>query len=257
MKNYLLKIAYDGSEFHGFQEQIGYRTVAGVLRAAVERLVKRPTRIIASGRTDVGVHAEMQLVNFLTTTDISARGFCYHLNDRLPEDIVCLRSEAVPIGFHARFCSGTKTYRYVVSLDKPQMPTDRRYKASCTYDLNIDAMMQACTCFIGAHDFSAFSKSDPLRQPIRRIDGFTLSQSGNDLIFRVRGESFLHNQVRMMVGALIAVGRGKLDARTISRYLREGASYPKATTYPACGLTLEHIEISYPGSDLNRHKGER
>jgi len=256
MRNFLLKLAYDGKDFHGFQEQDGYRTVAGELRTAIEHLVGRPTRLIASGRTDVGVHAEMQLVNFLTTTSISPSGFRYHLNARLPEDIVCYHSEAVPIDFHARFSAGMKTYRYVVSLNRPQMPTDRYYKASCTYDLDVEAMLRACDCFVGEHDFSAFCKRDPLRQPIRRIESFTLTQSGHDLIFRVSGESFLHNQVRMMVGALIAIGRGKLDAKTVSRYLREGAARPMATTYPACGLTLEHIEISYPSCYRNKHKGE-
>lgn len=249
MKNYLLRIAYDGSRFEGFQQQEGRRTVSGVLRQAVEDLVGRKTRLVAAGRTDAGVHAEDQAVNFLTTTGISARGFRYHLQKLLPDDLICLTSSEVPLHFHARFACRRKTYRYVVSLDSPMMPIHRFYKANCPFPLDLARMADCLDLFTGLHDFSSFSKFNPLRQPVRSLDEFTMDLKGSDLIFRLTAESFLHNQVRMLVGAMIQIGRGQLDReRVVQSLAGEGEQIP-VLTYPACGLTLESLELG----EASRH----
>ena len=244
MKNYLLRIAYDGSAFHGFQLQEGHRTVNGVLQQSIEKLTGRSTRLIAAGRTDAGVHAEDQAVNFLTTTEISPEGFSYHLQKELPDDILCLSSSEVPLGFHARFACESKTYRYVVSLKKPMMPTERLYKAPCSYDLNLELMGEALKLFEGEHDFRYFAKYNPLRQPVRRIDSFTMEKKGEDLIFRIKAESFLHNQIRLMIGALIEVGRGQFNLDDIRIQLEGKEQRKRQVTYPACGLTLEKLELN-------------
>lgn len=243
MKNYMLRIAYDGSNFKGYQLQDGERTVSAELKTAIETLLGRKTRIIAAGRTDAGVHAREQIVNFLTTTDISAKGFSYHLQKHLPDDILCWDSVEVPLNFHSRFASRSKTYKYVVSLKNPMMPMDRKYKANCTYKLDFNKMSEVLSLFEGVHDFSAFSKNDPLRQPIRPLDSFEMNRVEDELIFILKGESFLHNQVRILIGAVIQVGREKLSLKEIEDALKNGSTSPIAPTYPACGLTLEHIEL--------------
>lgn len=241
MKNILLRIAYDGTRFRGFQGQPGERTVYGVLRRAIDKLMGRPTRLISAGRTDTGVHAEEQWVNFLSASPIAPKGIVHHLKPLLPDDVLALSSEEVPLSFHSRFSSGEKVYRYVLSLDQPLLPVYRHYKAACTYPLNIEGMRRVLPLFLGRHNFSAFSRQDPLRQPIRDISQFTMKQSGNDLVFHIAGESFLHNQIRIIVGAMVEVGRGRLTEAQIARLLEEGAAQPVAPTYPACGLTLERI----------------
>ncbi|MDY3052093.1 MAG: tRNA pseudouridine(38-40) synthase TruA [Ndongobacter sp.] len=241
MKNILLRVAYDGTRFRGFQGQPEERTVQGELRRAVDKLLGRPTRLIAAGRTDTGVHAEEQWVNFLSASPIAPKGIAHHLKPLLPEDLLALSSEEVPLSFHARFSSGKKVYRYVLSLDQPLLPVYRHYKASCAYPLDVGAMRRVLPLFLGRHDFSAFSRQDPLRQPIRDVSQFTMEQSGNDLVFHIAGESFLHNQIRIIIGALVEVGRGRLTEARIARLLEEGAAQPAAPTYPACGLTLERI----------------
>ncbi len=244
MKNYLLRIAYDGSSFHGFQLQEGHRTVNGVLQQSIEKLTRRPTRLIAAGRTDAGVHAEDQAINFLTTTEISPEGFSYHLQKELPGDILCLSSQKVPLGFHARFACESKTYRYVISLRRPMMPTERLYKAACSYDLDLAVMEKGLRLFEGEHDFRYFCKYNPLRQPVRTIDSFTMERVGDDLVFRIKAESFLHNQIRLMIGAMVELGRGQFSLEDIQVQLLGKEKRMRQVTYPASGLTLEKLELN-------------
>lgn len=244
VKNILLRLAYDGTDFSGYQKQAGARTVQEELQTAVEALTGRRTRLIAAGRTDAGVHADEQWVNFLSVSDIAPKGFRYHLARLLPEDILVTDSREVPLSFHSRFSARSKTYRYVVSRDAQMHPRFRHYKAKCDFPLDLSAIREALPLFEGMKDFSAFSVRDPLRGPLRRLDSFTMLEDGTDLIFHLRGESFLHHQVRILIGAMIEVGRGRLTGEEIERLLREGSPHPVAPTMPACGLTLESVELN-------------
>lgn len=246
LQNIVLTLAYDGTFFEGFQEQPYKRTVGGVLRKAVELVTGRTTRLIVAGRTDSGVHADAQIVNFLSVSDIPADRFYYNLKKYLPDDILVYRSEGASLRFHARFHSTWKTYCYVLSRGPLLHPKDRYRMALCSYPLNIERMKRAAGEFLGTHDFSAFSLPDPERSVVRTITECTIKEEGNHLIFTIQGDAFLRQQVRIMAGALVDVGRGKLSADEISYALEHGSRIPIAPTLPACGLTLSRIYWKNP-----------
>lgn len=241
LQNILLTIAYDGSLFAGYQSQKNLRTVQGVLEEALSQLYQRPTRVIAAGRTDAGVHADGQIVNYLAASKIPAQAVPFHLNPLLPEDLVCFQGQAMPLNFHARFMATGKVYRYTLANKAMLHPLERRYKALCNFPLDLGAMQAASQLFLGEHDFSAFSLADPLRTPIRTIDAIDIQQAGEDLVFHIEGPSFLREEVRILVGALVEVGRHKLDPDAIAQALDQGNDFPIAPAFPACGLSLEKV----------------
>lgn len=244
-KNILLKVAYDGTNFQGWQEQAGPgRTVAGELQRALEEETGKPVRMIAAGRTDAGVHAEGQLVNFLTTDPTPADVFYHKLRPYLPEDLMVIRSAEVPLNFHVRFQAKAKTYRYDL-LEAPYLlPQARHHFGLCSYPLNEEIIRKALPLFIGTHNFSAFSLQDKDRDPIRTLMNIELDRQGNHWTFHLTGDSFLRRQVRILIGSLIDLGRGHLKLEQIPTLLKEGADHPIAPAFPAAGLTLEDIEIS-------------
>ena len=246
MKNILLKIAYDGTDFAGFQQQEQQRTVAGVLQEAVETVTRRPTRLITAGRTDAGVHAEEQLVNFLYTGTVPPHRMAQAVGRHLPEDLFCYASREVPLDFHARFAVTEKVYRYQLVNGPSRFPQDRRTWAWSTYPLDRAAMERCFPFFLGKHDFSAFSRWDPSRNAVREIHDLQMRWEGDRLRLWVRGQSFLYQQIRIMVGALIDCGRGRLSQDDIIRALKRGGREPIAPTAPACGLTLEEMTWVYP-----------
>lgn len=244
MKNIRLVLAYDGTDFCGFQRQKEVRTVQAVVEEALSRLLRRKTRIIAAGRTDAGVHAEGQVVNFLTDGRLAPRGIAFQLAPYLPEDVQALFSEAVPLSFHARFSAHDKTYRYELATTQRFYPTQRHYQGHCTYPLDIERMRAALPLFLGEHDFSAFSRQDSLRSPRRLLKAAQMEAYNSELRFRFTAESFLQRQVRCLVGALIEVGRGRLLKKEIEALLVQGATSPAVPVAPACGLYLE--SVTYP-----------
>lgn len=244
MKNIQLVLAYDGTNFHGFQRQRDVRTVQLVVEEALEHLLGRKTRIIAAGRTDAGVHADGQVINFLTDGRLAPHGIAFLLAPYLPADVQAISSEEVPLSFHARFSAHDKTYRYELVTEKRLHPTQRHYKGHCTYPLDVERMRAALPLFLGEHEFSAFSRRDPRRSSRRILKTARLEARDGELRFRFTAESFLHRQVRCLVGALIAVGRGKLEEKTIENVLKKGAASPIVPAASACGLYLE--SVSYP-----------
>lgn len=244
MKNILLRVAYDGTDFAGYQEQPGKRTVSGVLRDAVETVTGRTTRLIAAGRTDRGVHAEEQAVNFLTSLTLSDEAFYHVLQNQLPEDVVLCSATTVPLSFHARFTPHVTTYRYTVENGPLVLPTERRTVFSYTFPLSMEPMQVAIKCFEGDHDFSAFSSSSPHRNARRRLLHAEVTKSGSRYCFRFSAESFLQYQVRMMVGAVLLAGRGVLTREAILTALSTHHAKPVVFSADAKGLVLE--SIAYP-----------
>lgn len=242
MQNILLHLAYDGSPYAGFQEQEGQDTIALRLREALEAIVSHPLRLIAAGRTDRGVHADDQVVNFLTRSDLPAQAFRHLLAQKLPSSILCTDSRAAGPNFHARFDALAKEYRYV--LDRgPSHPLYRNFLPSYTYPIDLGRLRQAAGLMVGEHDFSAFSIQEAHRTSMRRMEKVEVLEEGSRLVFRIRGRSFLRRQVRMMVGALLTVGRGLLSLQEIEEALEKGGE-AIAFAMPAKGLVLE--TVTYP-----------
>ncbi len=256
-KNILLNLAYDGTNFHGWQDQAGgARTVAGVLGQALEEVTGRSVRMIAAGRTDAGVHAEGQLVNFLTAYPAPPNLFYHQLKPHLPEDLMVISSMEVPRNFHARFQAKEKTYRYDLIEGPFLLPQLRHHFGLSTFPLDEDRIRRSLPLFLGTHNFSAFSLQDKDRDPIRTLKAIRLDRRGNHWIFRFTGDSFLRRQVRILVGALIDLGRGHLDPADLPPLLEQGADHPIAPAFPAAGLTLEKIEITlkktFPDPELTQ-----
>lgn len=243
VKNIKLVLAYDGSKFSGWQSQENKRTVQGCLEDAVEKVTGRKSRIVCAGRTDAGVHAYGQVANFLTISRILGHALVYHLNKYLDDDILIISSEEVDLDFHARFSAHKKKYRYVVFNDKLMYPTENNYAGYCREKLDLERMKEAALYLLGKHDFKAFMKYDKPVNTVRNIESIDIYKDGPRVIFEFSGESFLYNQVRIMVGTLTNIGRGLWSVERMKDILDSRDRLKAGMTYPAGGLYL--LDISY------------
>jgi tRNA pseudouridine38-40 synthase len=244
IKNILLKIQYDGSGFSGYQIQPEKRSIQEELEKAIRKVTGENNRIIAAGRTDAGVHAIGQYVNFLTATKIRPDKISYHLVPFLPDDILVIWSKEVDLNFHARFSAHKKTYRYVISTKKILHPIYRNYMEHVTYDLDLDKLSQGLEILKGEHDFKAFmfSQKDAIINTRRRIDAAYFVKDGDMIELFFEGESFLHNQVRIMAGSLVELARGRISLEKFASYLDSDNKERANPTLGPGGLYLERIE---------------
>lgn len=220
IKNILLEIAYDGANFHGYQYQQDLRNVEAEVKSAINTVTGENNRIIAAGRTDRGVHANSQFVNFLTATKIHPKAFNFHLDPLLPDDIIAKSAREVDLGFHARFSAKSKTYRYVIYRGKVMHPIYRNYMEHITYKLDLEKLQAGLDMLRGDHDFKAFMRADKdlVINTERRIDDCYFVEDEDRLELFFKAESFLHNQVRIMAGSLIELGRGRLSIDDFAKY---------------------------------------
>jgi tRNA pseudouridine38-40 synthase len=242
MRNIKLTIAYDGTHFHGFQVQPKLRTVQGVLQETAEQVVGHPVSIIGSGRTDAGVHAQGQVVNFHTTSRIPLEKWPIVLNTRLPNDLVVREAEEVPEDWHARFNATGKVYKY--RIDRGAYPDVflRHYCYHYPYPLRVEPMVEAASHLVGRHDFTSFCAANtPIEDKVRLLQAVELEESGSLLTVTCRGEGFLYNMVRIIVGTLLDVGRGKLSAADIPAILEARDRTRAGLTAPAHGLTMWQV----------------
>lgn len=223
VKNILLKIAYDGTNFHGYQYQDELRNVEFELKKAINKVTGEDNRVIAAGRTDRGVHAYSQYVNFLTATDINPKAFNYHLAPHLPDDILALEAKEVDLNFHARFSAIDKTYRYVIYTAKVMHPVHRNYMEHVTYPLDLEKLNAGLDILKGEHDFRAFMRADKDLEinTIRTIDDCYYKVDEDRLELYFTANSFLHNQVRIMVGSLVELARGRLSLGEFESFFDE------------------------------------
>ena len=220
VKNILLKIAYDGTNFHGYQYQEGLRSVENEVKRAINKVTGEDNRIIAAGRTDAGVHAYAQYINFLTATNINPKAFKYHLDPFLPDDILALESSEVDLSFHARFSAKSKTYKYIINRTRLMHPIYRNYMEEVSYPLDLEQLARGLEILKGEHDFKAFMRADKDLKinTIRKIDDCYYEEDDSKLIIYFKANSFLHNQVRIMVGSLVELARGKLSISDFESY---------------------------------------
>jgi tRNA pseudouridine38-40 synthase len=254
MRYFKLTIAYDGTDFHGWQMQKSKPTVQGEIVSVLRRLTQEDVQLNGSGRTDAGVHALGQVANFRTQhSGLSAAEFQRALNALLPMSIRITEAEEIGPAFDARFSAKGKIYRYRIYRGKVVPPFLWRYVLHYPFPLDEEAMMDAAARFVGVHDFSSFAAStgskddDKERNMVREIYSSELKRAGDgdELWFTVHGHSFLRYMVRKMMGTLLEVGRGKLvlgDVEKLFEMKDRSKSGPTAPPQGLCMVKVEHEE---------------
>ena len=249
MRNLKLTLAYDGTDFSGWQVQPMAATVQGTLASAIGRLTGENVLPQGSGRTDAGVHALAQVATFATASSVPTENFLKALNDLLPASIRILEVAEVPGEFHARKSAKAKTYRYRIFRAAICSPFLARYVWHFPYPLAEDAMAEAAGQVAGEHDFTSFAAVDPERgkengeaSNVRTIFSSAIGREGDELVYTVRGSGFLHHMVRNLVGTFILVGKGTLQPQDLTRILSARDRSAAAATAPASGLVLVNVE---------------
>ncbi len=242
MRNIKLIIEYDGTNFCGWQRQNDQRTVQGVLEKAISKITNEEIELIGSSRTDSGVHAKGYVANFKTNSKIPGNKFKDAINTKIPEDVVILDSEEVSEDFHARYCSKGKTYCYTILNRYEPSALERNYVNHFRGRLNIEAMKEACTYFIGKHDFAAFrSLGSSVTTTTRTITDLHIEIDGEKIKIFVSADGFLYNMVRIIVGTLIAVGIGKINAESIKDIINSKDRNKAGKCVTGQGLCLEKV----------------
>lgn len=254
MKRIKLTVAYDGTNYHGWQVQPGKATIEGELNKALSLLTGEPVTVTGASRTDAGVHALGNVAVFDTSSYIPAEKFSYALNQRLPSDIIVQESEEVLPDFHPRHCASRKIYEYTILNRKFPLPQYRNTAYFYYGKLDIDKMQMACKAFIGEHDFAGFCSSgtqvqsttrtiyslETICRNILETDG---GSTGRIIKIRVQGNGFLYNMVRIIAGTLIEAGRGRINPGSMEEIIASCDRSRAGATAPAKGLEL--IKILY------------
>lgn len=254
VRNLKLTLAYDGSAFHGWQVQPGKATIQGTLAAVIEGLTGETVLPQGSGRTDAGVHALAQVATFQTESGIPVANFKVVLNDRLPVAIRVMSVEEMPEGFHARHSAVGKRYEYRIWRGDVVPPFLARYVTHHPYPLDEAAMQEAAEAVVGEHDFTSFAAVDPDRTQrmeaevekhttnIRTICESRFERRGDELVYVVRGNGFLHHMVRNLVGTFLLAGKGGIRAGDVAGILAARDRRAAGATAVADGLYLVEVE---------------
>lgn len=262
MRNFSLVLAYDGSEFHGWQVQPGVPTIQGTLADALARITGERVLPQGSGRTDAGVHALAQVASVALASPIPAANLHSALNDVLPPSIRLLKVAEVAPDFHARYSARSKTYRYRIYRGAICPPFLARYVYHHPYPLDEAAMAAAAFLVEGTHDFTSFAAVDPervARPPAagpkgagtdeeeahdnqRTIFSSRWERQADEFVYTVRGSGFLHHMVRNLVGTFLLIGKGSLDQPGLRRILELKQRSAAGSTAPASGLYLVSVE---------------
>jgi tRNA pseudouridine38-40 synthase len=253
LRNLKLTLAYDGTDFSGWQVQPGRATIQGLVASAVGRLTGENVLPQGSGRTDAGVHALAQVATLATRSPIPVENFAKVLNDTLPASIRVLSAEEVAPEFHARKSARVKTYEYRMDRRATCSPFMARYVWHYPFPLDEAAMAEAAGVVEGEHDFTSFAAVDPEKsaseegreQPrtnIRLIYSSMWQRRGDEFVYTVCGSGFLHHMVRNLVGTFVLVGRGTIDRQGLRQILALRDRSAAGATAPASGLFLMNVE---------------
>jgi len=270
----MLRVAYDGTKYSGWQVQPNVITIEGVLNTALSEITGEELQVIGASRTDAGVHSLGNVCVFDSNTRIPAEKICYAVNNLLPEDIRVIQSMQVPNDFHPRHCDSVKTYEYRIWNDKFPSPTLRLYSHFTYRKINVDKMRMAAEKLVGEHDFGAFCGSGSQVETTIRIiysidiieesrqeavinyaDGENDKEDkyeyGRMIKIRVTGSGFLYNMVRIIAGTLLDIGTGILDVSIIDKCLESHDRSDAGPTAPASGLTMIGIRFPINTFDLD------
>lgn len=244
MKRIMLKVAYDGTNYHGWQIQPNGETIEGVLNRCLTELLQENIEVIGASRTDSGVHARENIAVFDTESLIPPKKVANALNARLPADIRIQDSDEAAADFHPRKCDSRKTYEYRIYNATFSMPTERLYSHFTYVPLDVEKMQEAAEHFVGIHDFRSFCNVDTQAEStVRQVESVEVCKDGNLITIRVAGRGFLYNMVRIMAGTLMEVGRGRFAPEDIVKILKAKDRAAAGPTAPACGLTLIKYEF--------------
>lgn len=245
MRRIFLEIAYDGTNYSGWQVQNNAVSVQETIDKALSEWLSEEIHTIGASRTDAGVHAKGNVAVFDTKSQIPADKFAFGLNSRLPDDICIQESFEVPMEFHPRFTETVKTYEYKILNRKFPDPTRRNDSLFYYGRLNVDAMNEAASYLVGPHDFKSFcAVNHDAKTTIRTIYSAIVDKEGDMITFQITGNGFLYNMVRIIAGTLIEVGKGRIKPEDIKKIMEARDRQKAGPTAPAHGLTL--VEIEYP-----------
>ena len=243
MKRVKLIVAYDGTNYCGWQVQPNGITIEQVLNENLSKLLGEEIRVTGASRTDSGVHSMGNVAVFDTKSRIPAEKISYALNQRLPEDIVVQKSEEVPADFHPRHCDSRKTYEYRILNREFPLPMYRNNTYFCYRKLDLEKMQQAAEYLRGEHDFKSFcATAAVVETTVRTIYELTVSRQEDIITIRVTGNGFLYNMVRILAGTLMAVGMGQRTPEEMPKILAACDRAAAGPTIPARGLTLVSLE---------------
>ena len=240
---YILNISYDGTNYSGYQSQKDKRTIQDELEKSLSIVLRHEVSIVASGRTDAGVSAIEQVCHMDLIEEIDAKRTLGYVNTLLPKDIRVLNINRTDDDFHARYSAKKKTYEYFFYVSSVEIPVYERMATRIGYNLNIDAMKDACKYFLGKHDFSSFCASNTeVKDKTREIYDIDIMEA-NDCIYKltITGNGFLYNMVRIIMGTLVSVGMNKLQAQDIPDIIASKDRSKAGKTVPSKGLFLKKV----------------
>jgi tRNA pseudouridine38-40 synthase len=235
-------VAYDGTDFLGFQWQVQGRTVQGVLETALEQVSRAPTRVSGSGRTDTGVHAAGQVIGFWTAWRHSLVDLHRAVNAVLPGDAAVLAISPADSTWHPRFSATRRYYRYTVLNQPWRSPLERRYAHLVTQPLNLEAMQAAGDLLVGVHDFASFGQPTQGNCTVRELFSAEWRRDGCRFYFDVFGSGFLRGMMRCLAGTLVQVGMGVWEIDRVADLLEARNRALAPPPAPACGLCLMRVD---------------
>lgn len=243
MPNYRLTLCYDGTRWKGWQKQGNTdNTIQGKLESLLSRLLDQPVEVAGSGRTDAGTHAKGQVASFRAKTSLSTEEILAGLRQYLPSDIGAVRLEEAGPRFHARLSCVGKTYVYRIWRSREPNVFQRNYLYFYPEELDVGAMRQAADRLCGTHDYRAFCSLKKFKKStVRTVESITVEELGPELRLTFSGDGFLYHMVRILVGTLLAVGRGELAPEEMEAILASQDRQRAGETVPACGLCLEEV----------------
>ncbi len=243
MRNIKLIIEYDGKGFNGWQKQPNKLNIQGEIEKAIEEITGEKVDLIASGRTDAGVHSLGQTANFKTESKIETEKFAKAINSKLKKSIIIKSAEEVDEKFHSRYSVKSKTYRYVINNSENGSAIYRGLEYHISNKLDYKKMEKAIKFFEGEHDFKAFKASGTSsKSSVRKILNGSVKKEGERIIIEVTGTGFLYNMVRIISGTLVDVGLGKIEPEEIPQIIESKDRKKAGKTLPAHGLFLVKVE---------------
>lgn len=246
MRRIMLRIAYDGTNYVGWQKQPNGISVEEVINRTLTELTGESIAVIGASRTDSGVHAMGNVAVFDTESRIPGDKFCFALNQRLPEDIVIRESCEVAADFHPRYAECTKTYEYRIYNATHRNPLNTRYTYFYHGELDCNKMREAAQYLVGEHDFASFcSAGAQVKTTVRRIYSVEIEEIEHTIIIRIKGNGFLYNMVRIIAGTLLQAGTGAFEPQNMQNIINSCNREKAGPTAPPQGLTL--VRIDYVG----------